>query len=295
LIPGAPALERPARSKPTRPRVKVERTDKRLTVRAQLSEEEDFFDLATYVMDPNTRPYLHPVRDASGKVVLTEDTPADHPWQHGIFTGFHRVNGVNYWREDEGKQRFVRLLDFKQSPVSWRALTELVAPDGKVVLEEENAVVVHPPESADRYVIDFELLLRAKSTDVTFGKFFVGGLAVRMPWDEKNPRQTHLNSAGLRGRDGEQQRAEWCNVERPFGNETFGVAILDHPGNASHPPGWRVDEQGLINANVSSVADWSLPTGESRRFYYRILIYRSSASREQLQAEFEKFAATKLQ
>ena len=55
--------------------------------------------------DPSGRPYLHPVHDPSGRTILTEDRPADHPWQHGIFTGFHRVNGLNYWKEDQGRQR----------------------------------------------------------------------------------------------------------------------------------------------------------------------------------------------
>lgn len=107
---------------------------------------------------------LTSTRDASGRVVLTEDRPDDHPWQHGIFTGFHRVNGFNYWKEDQGKQRFVWLLDSQEAAnrVSWRALVEFVAPDGSVVLEEENAVTFHAPESADAYLIDFDLLLRAK-------------------------------------------------------------------------------------------------------------------------------------
>ncbi len=197
-------------------RIKAELSEGKLMVRAQISGQT--VDLVTYVMKTNSRPYLHPVRDASGKVVLTEDRPADHPWQHGIFTGFHRVNGFIYWKEDEGKQRFVRLLNLKEDSdrVSWHALVELVAPDGTVVLEEENAITVHAPESANAYVIDFDLLLRPKKQDVRFGKFFVGGLAVRMPWDKANPRHTHLNSEGLRDRQCEQQRAAWCNVERPF-------------------------------------------------------------------------------
>src|SRR4029078_2514288 len=138
----------------------IEASEKRLVVRAQWPTQSAWVDLATYVMEPHARPYLHPVRDASGRVVLTEDQPADHPWQHGIFTGFHRVNGFNYWKEDEGKQRFVRLLDSQEAPdrVSWRALVELVAPDGCVVLEEENKFTIYSPESPDAYLIDFELL-----------------------------------------------------------------------------------------------------------------------------------------
>ena len=243
-------------------------------------------------MEPNLRPYLHPVRDASGRVVLTEDRPADHPWQHGIFTGFHRVNGFNYWREDEGRQRFVRLLDLKEAAdrVSWRALVELVAPNGSAVLEEEDAITIHAPLSDDAYFIDFDLLLRAKGQEVTFGKYFVGGLSVRMPWDKAHPRQTHLNSNGLRGRECEQQRAAWCSVERPFGDGIFGMAVFDHPRNANHPPGWRADEQGLINPNVSALADWSIPANQERVFHYRILVYHGAATSERLEKRFEVFA-----
>ena len=145
-------------------RIRIERAKDHLGIKARPPGKEDWVDLATFVTDPASRPYLHPLRDATGHVVLTEDRPADHPWQHGIFTGFHRVNGVNYWKEDEGKQRFVKLLDLKESAdrVSWRALVELVAPDGKVVIEEEDTITIHAPESADVYLIDFDLLLRER-------------------------------------------------------------------------------------------------------------------------------------
>src|SRR6185436_19476178 len=139
LIPGAPEIPKTKDPAKSRSQLKVESRERKLVVRAQLPGQGDWTELATYLMETNSRPYLHPVHDASGKVVLTEDRPADHLWQHGIFTGFHRVNGFNYWKEDEGKQRFVRLLDLNQGSdrVSWRALVELAAPDGNVVLEEE--------------------------------------------------------------------------------------------------------------------------------------------------------------
>lgn len=273
-------------------RIKMEKLAQRLHVRSRGSASNEWVQLATYVMDPQFRPYLHPVRDSSGHVVLTDDRPADHPWQHGIFTGFHQVNGFNYWKEDQGKQRFVRLLDVKEAAneVHWRALVEWVDPMGKVVVEEENGITIHAPESPHAYVLDFELLLRAKGDRVNFGKFFVGGLAIRMPWDQANPRHTHLNANGLRGRDCEQKRAAWCTVERPFGEERFGIAVFDHPRNANHPSGWRVDEQGLINPNISALADWSIPPNEERTFRYRLLIYRGSQSQEPLAKRFDTFA-----
>jgi len=275
-------------------RIKVERADGRLDIRVRSPDQKQkqWIDLASFVMKENARPYLHPVRDCLGKVILSEDKPADHPWQHGIFTGFHRVNGLNYWKEDQGKQRFVRLVDLKEMAdrVSWRALVELAAPNGDVVLEEQDAITIYAAEDADTYIIDFDLLLRARDKDVNFGKYFVGGLAVRMPWDRENPRQTHLNSEGKRNRQCEQSRARWCSVERPFGQETFGIAIFDHPDKPNHPCGWRADEQGLINPNVSFAADWSIAAGKQQLFKYRLVVYRGSATQEQLSARFKAFA-----
>lgn len=107
---------------------------------------------------------------------------------------------------------------------------------------------------------------------MSFGRFPVGGLAVRMPRDQKQPRHTHLNASGVTGRACDQKRAAWCTVEQPFGKDIFGIAIFDHPGNASHPAGWRVDEQGLINPAVSLPGDWSIPMVKERAYRYRILV-----------------------
>src|SRR5688572_25989241 len=200
--------------------LKLHRTETNLIIRVVNPANSESRPLLTYVAIPGQRPYLHPVLDASGKHVLTQDRPDDHPWQHGIFTGFHGINGFNYWKEDQGRQRLVRVSDVRvdDSKASWKALIEFVAPDKSIVLEEENVITVHAPESTNAYLIDFALTLRAKEKDVQFGKFYVGGLSVRMPWDKANPRQTHLNSNGVIGRAGEQKRAAWCTVERPFEN-----------------------------------------------------------------------------
>ena len=46
---------------------------------------------------PGMRPYIHPLRGIDGQACLTEDSPWHHPWQHGIQTGFHGVNGCDFW------------------------------------------------------------------------------------------------------------------------------------------------------------------------------------------------------
>jgi len=57
-----------------------------------------------------------------------------------------------------------------------------------------------------------------------------------------------------------------------------------------NPSGWRADEQGLINPNVSALADWTLAANQTQRFRYRLLVYRGSATCEQLAAHFAIFA-----
>src|SRR5439155_21822275 len=96
----------------------------------------------TYRTDPSMPPCLHSVRDASGRIVLTRDRPKDRSGQEGLFTVLTRLNGIDYGKEGQGRHVFARLLDLKEvdEQVSWRALAELVAPDGHAVLEEEQAI-----------------------------------------------------------------------------------------------------------------------------------------------------------
>jgi hypothetical protein len=266
--------------------MKIEQRDKELIVRFGDVE------LLKFVMDSKERPYMHPVHDASGTVTLTDNRPADHPWQHGIFTGFRgNINGHEYWLEKDGKQHFEKLLDVKESAdkVSWMALTTFIAPDGTNPLHEEDEITVHAPET-DRYVIDFKLRLRANEQDVVFDKYPVGGLAVRMPWNQANPKQTHLNSNGRRDRECEKQRANWCNVERPFGGQIYGIAVIDHPHNADHPSAWRVDEQGLINPCVTGVSGFTLPAKSAREYRYRVIVYKGTAPPDVLNRSFESFS-----
>ncbi len=266
--------------------MKIERRDHELIVRAGDVE------LLRFAMDPKERPYMHPVRDPSGKIMLTDNRPADHLWQHGIFTGFRgNINGHEYWLEKDGLQHFEKLLKVQESAdlASWMAQTRFVAPDGSQPLIEEDEISVHAPE-ADRYVIDFKLRLKANAGPVVFDKYPVGGLAVRAPWDQANPRQTHLNSNGQRGRECEKQRAKWCNVERPFDGQVYGIAVLDHPQNADHPAAWRVDEQGLINPCVTGVNGFTLPANTVREYRYRLIVYRGTASADVLNTAFEAFA-----
>ena len=52
---------------------------------------------------PDARPYLHPIAAPDGKGVLTEFSPAHHKHQTGLYWGFTRVNGRDYFHNPDGK------------------------------------------------------------------------------------------------------------------------------------------------------------------------------------------------
>ena len=45
----------------------------------------------------NFRPYLHPIKAPDGNGVLTEFSPGHHTHQTGLYWGFTRVNGRDYF------------------------------------------------------------------------------------------------------------------------------------------------------------------------------------------------------
>ena len=51
---------------------------------------------------PDARPYLHPIATPDGKGVVTEFSPEHHKHQTGLYWGFTRVNGRDYFHNPQG-------------------------------------------------------------------------------------------------------------------------------------------------------------------------------------------------
>ena len=269
--------------------IEIEPRDRQLVVLAKIPEQNRKVELVTYVMDPALRPYLHPVKDPTGTITLTQDKPPDHLWQHGIFTGLRQVNGIDFWTEKQGKQRFVRLLDIEQEPdrVVWRALVDWVGPDEQKVIEEEQTITVYRIDSTSAYTMDFDWVLRAPVKTARVSRYDYGGLSVRVEYD---PQHSHLNANGQKEGATANQRAAWTTVSRPFGRQILGITLFDHPSNYGFPSAWRVDGQGLISPSPSILGDWTIEPQQERVFHYRFLVHAGPGDAQELAAEQKKFA-----
>ncbi|MBQ4200376.1 MAG: PmoA family protein [Kiritimatiellae bacterium] len=223
----------------------------------------------------DARPYIHPLMAPDGKGAYTENRPKHHPWQHGLYTGLHAVNGVNFWEKETGQ--------FHPKPVArpaidgnsarWEVRTRWTRENGEPVLDETQKWTLR--DGGTNYVLDLEWTLAANHSDVSFGKWAYGGLFLRMPFRKENAkRQFAVNSRGQRNNAAEQQEAEWVEVSMPIeGRGSNGtVRIEDLPGNPGHPNPWRVDGQLGIAPSHCIRGSWRLSKGEKRVNRYRITV-----------------------
>jgi hypothetical protein len=90
-------------------------------------------------------------------------------------------------------------------------------------------------------------------------------------------------------------RGRWCELTgtTPDG-KTETIAIFDHPGNPNYPTYWHARDYGLFAANPlgahmfdakTAPLNFSLDTGKSATFRYRVLILSSTATPEQLNTQ----------
>lgn len=239
------------------------------------------------------RPYIHPLLAPDGMGVLTEDAPAHHPWQHGLYVGLNAVNGVGFWTENETDGTFhpgpLSDVSAQDNTAGWAVESAWRAPDGADLLVESQAWAF--TDLTDCYFLDMDWRLRAE-TNLTFGQYAYGGLFLRMPYRPETGG-TALNSEGQENNDTEGRRARWVSVTMPIAGraDNAGIVLMDHPGNPEHPVPWRVDKQLGIAPSRSIAGEWRLAKDEETVSRYRLYIFCGDADPKYIEEVWKAFAA----
>lgn len=292
----------------------------------QISVTIDGKPFTTLFCGPETsKPYLHPLRSASGKIVTRhypmENVPGethDHPHHRGLWFGHGNVNGYDFWASEpsqhNGKNAKIVLKNVgRAAGGADSGLIETTFdwddPEGKVLLTESRTMTFHADPA--KRVIDFDITLAAVE-NVTFGDTKEGTFAIRLAaaLEEPNPEALPTpKRTGLmvdsEGRRGEKQvwghRASWVDYFGEIEGEKLGIAILDHPENPRHPTYWHSRSYGLFAANIfgwhdflnDKTADGSmkLDPGHSIRFRYRVIIHPGDYQSAKIGAEYGKYAS----
>ncbi|MDF7816351.1 PmoA family protein [Runella sp. MFBS21] len=220
------------------------------------------------------RPYLHPIAAPDGKGILTEYSPGHHKHQTGIYWGYTRVNGRDYFHHPEGdywRRVSAKIIKAKGPEVKWEAVYDLLDEKGNAVLTETQTWVMR--EQDGRYLLDLEWAGEAQ-TDVTIGKYDYGGLFVRMPWKQGIKGEV-VNAARQKDAKAEGQRAGWVDVGMQIEGRTdwAHIAVLDHPENKGFPQHWRVDGQLGIGPARARLGDWQIKKGKVEVIKHQLVIY----------------------
>lgn len=231
---------------------------------------------------PGLRPYIHPLcipaPTGGGTLCLTEDSPWHHPWQHGIQTGFHGVNGCDFWL-DPGQHPSLVIGTIEPStpritrndPPGWMVEALWRHADGTLLLAERQSWSLQMVD--ELCLLDLAWTLRAL-TDIEIEQHAYGGLFVRMPF-RRAVGATVQNAAGQQDDATEQQPAAWVDLHMPLENhaEGAGIALLDHVSNANHPVCWRVDGQRGLNPAPCIAGALHLSAGGALHYRYRLVLH----------------------
>jgi putative membrane-bound dehydrogenase-like protein len=240
---------------------------------------------------PNFRPYLHPIVAPDGKGLLTEYSPGHHKHQTGLYWGFTRVNGRDYFHHPDGdywRRVSAKVLEGNGTEVKWQTVYDLLDSTGKAVLTETQTWSMR--EQDGKYLLDLEWAGDAK-TDVTIGKYDYGGLFLRMPWREGIKGEV-INAARQRNEKAEGQRAMWVDVGMQVEGRTdlAHIAIFDHPDNKGFPQPWRVDNQLGIGPARARTGDWKIEKGDTEIIKHQLVVYTGSLNDVELTETWSRFS-----
>lgn len=239
---------------------------------------------------PDFRPYLHPLVAPDGKGVLTEYSPGHHKHQTGIYWGYTRVNGRDYFHHPSDgywKKVSAGVIEAKGTEVKWQTVYNLLDSTGTAVLTETQNWSMRVKDG--KYLLDLEWNGEAK-TDVTIGKYDYGGLFVRMPWKE-GIKGAVMNAARQKNEKAEGQAAMWVDIGMQVEgrSDLAHIAILDHPSNKGYPQTWRVDGQLGVGPARARKGDWHIKKGETEIIKHELVVYTGDFKDVELNKTFGEF------
>lgn len=270
----------------------------------------------TFYIAGASKPYLHPLRSPSGKIVTRQypmekvaGETADHPHHRGLWFSHGDVNGIDFWAAEPSsknpKQGRIVLEKIDHASGGGKKGTiegtfNWVGPGGKTLLTEHRVMTFY--SGGKNRVIDFDIDLKA-AEKVVFGDTKEGTFAIRLAdiLSEKKTGTMVSAEGAEKMKNIWGKKSPWVDYAGTLEGEKVGVAIFDHPQNPRHPTSWHARDYGLFAANIFGQHDFlddkskdgsmTIEPGKSVRFRYRVVIHpgdTAEADVKQLYADYAK-------
>lgn len=267
------------------------------------------------------KPYLHPLRSATGKAVTRmfpmenkEGEARDHPHHRGLWFTHGDVNGVDFWANEingrpaaglkKGKVVLEELGALKSGGEQGSIAASFLWNDdtGKALLREQRTMTFHSDPKLR--IVDLDVTFTAVEK-CKFGDTKEGTFAMRIATALDGRHGGKLVNA--EGKVGEKlvwgKPSPWMDYWGELEGETIGVTFMDHPSNPKHPTFWHSRDYGLHAANIFGEHDFfadktrdgsiTLEPGKSLRFRYRVVIHPGNTEEAGIAAMYDKYKGTK--
>jgi hypothetical protein len=122
-----------------------------------------------------------------------------------------------------------------------------------------------------------------------------GGVVKVADADTSAVTGVYTSSEGKKGKDVWGTRGRWTILAGKVDGKPVTIAMLDHPGNPGHPTYWHARGYGLFAANTlgqgaftdgKEQLNFVLPPGQSQFFRYRVIIFDSMPTSEDIEREY---------
>ena len=265
-----------------------------------------------------TKPYLHPLRAASGTYVTRmwpmENVPEeandqkDHQHQRGVWFAHDSVNGLDFWNNEasyttpnRGKI-VLRKAGTASGPESGSIVATFEWQDleGAPLLREDRVMTFYRDPALR--TIDFDISLTAIQK-LTFGdsKESTFGIRIRPVLQEDKGAGHILNADGLASeKEAWGKPSNWCDYSGDVHGEKLGIAVFDNPQNPRHPVRWHVRAYGLFAANAFGLSVFTndksqngsvtVAPGQSLRYRYRVIVHPGDAKTADVAGLWAKYA-----
>ncbi len=281
-------------------------------VAAKLEEDKVVVTVAgeiftCYKFAPSQKyPYFWPVNGPASSLSITTESSQPYPHHHSLFFGCDRVNGGNFWQEENERGQIIsqgpKIIEPEGQRIVftdicfWQPRPALGGESKPIILDTRRIVVTAP--NKDQRLIDFEISLQPL-TDITIQKTNHSLFAARVvPELSVQSSGTLVNAEGKNGEKGTFGVASpWCDYYGTRSGVTEGIAILQHPDNRWFPCNWFTRDYGFFSPTpmnwLKDDQPLKLAKGEALTLRYRAVIHAGDAQAANINKIFEQYKITK--
>ncbi|MBL8852168.1 MAG: PmoA family protein, partial [Planctomycetaceae bacterium] len=231
--------------------------------------------------------HIHPCWTPSGAVV-TEQFPADHAHQSGLFLAYVKTmfegRTPDFWNllGGTGYVRSTSVTRTANGPVfgEFDAVHEHVdtsATPERVTLKETWSVRVWTIGGRETgyWVCDLTSRINCATDSVLqLPEYHYGGMALRGANGWGGDNATFVTSEGLDRKAGNHTRPWWCDLSGPAGEATAGILFMTHPANFRAPEPLRIHPTMPYMVYAPSfLGDWQIAPGAPHVSRYRFVFH----------------------